>query len=1387
MTKAQLFINTDLRNADGTLTENWVSADVNPDVNITVKDKIKDSKDVGKVFAAYTNQFKLPASKTNNRIFKRFANANIFEGFDPRRKYDAIIKLNGVDFKKGYIKLNSVDLKDNSPASYSVQFFGEITSLKDILSDKKLKDLDHLSKFSYPNNVDSVRTGFKSGFDVELSSGENEQTYISITGGSTSGGNVTLQLDGGTGTFVISGSLSIAETAIAIALHVNVNEPFHSATIIQQNNVLIWANEAGVRINSIFNANSTGIVATLQTIQQGVDPGTGGAEATLIENSQGDFKYSLLSHTRGFEHDNDGFHRILSDEERDANYVVKAADRLDFTDLKPSMNIKLIFDAIEVKYPTIKFNRDWMFGTNAGARQLSGVNFTSGATSAGNITITLNGDDYAVALPVGDVLSAATAVVDAINSIQGYTAATSQDTAAAILSSSYGAETTISVADTDSTGAVFTFSTIIQGVLSNDREGGSTLKDLYMWLHNRKGYIGYESTTGDVERNEVVRYLNINGKGSDDNEWEYLSGTPDLRKITNFSFFGGPLEFVRMKHEVLVTIPAASITGTGDITIEIKVIDSGTNSLYVKETATFSSTEDVELKADIGFVAYGSKEYSVRVEITSDSTINTIRPNLALTRVRQTQNGVDSFTVDRDTAQYGFFENASTSYSNLPFINPQRLMPDMKIIDFLSDIFKTYNLVAFEERLDDNSYLINIKSLDDYLDSGNQYDITNYVDISESKVSRISPFKLVEYNYTEPKTFLAINQKELTGDDFGNVTFDVNNFTEEGMNSSNSLLFDGKTYKVQPKLEKMMYERLNDVDTKELTPYQWGWFVADNRGDNFPNPTIGKPLLHYINNINAGSDTITWSDGVIGNSYYNAPSNVDASGENTTHFNAEFDEYNRDINTNSIFSNFHKSYIEGIYSAYAKRFEVKAFLPPAIFAKLALNDTLLIDRVSYIIDSMDININKALTKLNLLRVTDTFKVFEGIPLEEQDAYLSFRIVTTSADELVRLPYVSDSTYNGTISWGDTKTSINTYTERDHTYAVAGEYIIKISGDARVLDFGQVTGVNLTAYAEFISFGSESSLSKLDISGMGSSMDMSNLLDKPSFRAFSSFKMAGTDGVVNYIEQWDMSNVINLNSAFSGSNFNQGIGNWDVSNVVDMKAMFSNNTTFNQAITNWNVGIVSTMEGMFNNTNFDRNLSKWNTSNCLSMKQMFQNTDYNGAVERWDVGKVTDMSSMFAGNGTMNRPINVWDVSNVTTMEGMFFDASSFNQSLASWDMSNVTSTRIMFNEAASFNQDLSAWDLSSVTSMAGMFYAANAFNQDITNFGFDGITDFTFYLGGPFHSFSRANYSLLLIAVDNAGETNGILWCPNLQRDSSGTSARASLVSKGWTVTDNFI
>ena len=72
----------------------------------------------------------------------------------------------------------------------------------------------------------------------------------------------------------------------------------------------------------------------------------------------------------------------------------------------------------------------------------------------------------------------------------------------------------------------------------------------------------------------------------------------------------------------------------------------------------------------------------------------------------------------------------------------------------------------------------------------------------------------------------------------------------------------------------------------------------------------------------------------------------------------------------------------GIYSNYARRQTVTAYLPPVIFTNLKLNDVVLINRIKYNIDSMSINITDAKTKLVLLR-NDYEYVYESSLIGEK--------------------------------------------------------------------------------------------------------------------------------------------------------------------------------------------------------------------------------------------------------------------------------------------------------------------------------------------------------------------------------------------------------------------
>ena len=756
MFQVSLHINSQIINEiTGLATDNWIDADLNPEVNVSLNDSIKDAKDVGKVFTAYSNQFKLPASKNNNRIFKYFHNHNVLNGFDARRKHEAILKLNGFDFKKGYIKLNKVNLKDNAPLSYDIQFFGELSSLKDILGKAELRDLSSLNQYNHEYNVTNVRNGFEEGLDI----------YVAPDG-----------------------------------------------------------------------------------------------TRFVTKDPDGDIKYPLISHTRLFEYDNQKFHRLLSEEEKAAGYTVASADRLDHADLKPAIRVSKIFDAIEANFPKIKFNKDW------------------------------------------------------INSVAA--------------------------------------------------RSGSPFDELFMWLHRDKGYLNYDidPETPDPTFDTLVLNLWRNLKdGTGDNEYDYTSGDGDVRPLQVSSSgisarkFSGTFE--------------VEGTSSGAVWAKVFLKRNGVDYSWLTTGATYSESGNVTIDFDIDEEYDG--DWEIITIVRCENSVGAVIPTLTITDV--------SIQYGTRVSVYG-----GSAVSLVENVLVPLCMPKKKVIDFLSDLFKMFNLVAYEVRHLDGTYEIFIESLDSYYLKGTAYDITQYIDISESNVERISPYSYISLRFPEKKTFLAINQEKITGDDFGNVEFRIDSF-DEGNNSTSEYLFDGGDYTIEPKFEKVMYERLENrsVAPYTLSDIQIGLYVNDNKED-VPEPVVGEALLLYTVNEDLVSATeyIRWSDG-NNSQKYNRPSNVKEDESQTLHFNEEFDEWTRLTNPNSLFNNFYKTYISGIYSPYARRVIVDAHLPSLIYSKIELNDEVIINDIVFLIESIKTNLTTGKSSLKLLRATD-IKPKYVVPTEGQE-------------------------------------------------------------------------------------------------------------------------------------------------------------------------------------------------------------------------------------------------------------------------------------------------------------------------------------------------------------------------------------------------------------------
>jgi hypothetical protein len=131
------------------------------DENITINSSIADVSDITINTTDYTKTFTVPANNANNETFRHYYEANIDGGFDARIKQAGHIELDGIPFKIGKWRLNKVNIVNGVASSYTINFWGNLVSMKDTLKKDELKDLD-LSAFDHDYSSSNVQTGLTS-------------------------------------------------------------------------------------------------------------------------------------------------------------------------------------------------------------------------------------------------------------------------------------------------------------------------------------------------------------------------------------------------------------------------------------------------------------------------------------------------------------------------------------------------------------------------------------------------------------------------------------------------------------------------------------------------------------------------------------------------------------------------------------------------------------------------------------------------------------------------------------------------------------------------------------------------------------------------------------------------------------------------------------------------------------------------------------------------------------------------------------------------------------------------------------------------------------------------------------------------------------------------
>ena len=454
---------------------------------------------------------------------------------------------------------------------------------------------------------------------------------------------------------------------------------------------------------------------------------------------------------------------------------------------------------------------------------------------------------------------------------------------------------------------------------------------LYMWLHRKKGNVETTTAQGGFSFTPVPLTINTEtgerilfvSNGSISIDGDFINGLGETK---------------------------LSITPVGNNPYSVRVLQDGAvyeQRANVTGTQLFFQTEEDTLPSG-----------SYTLEIAADTTVNFAIGNISWR--------FEKYNSAPDTAGVALVDNAAvfnTDLQNQFTITEQ--IPKMKIIDFLTAIFKMFNLTAY---VDDVGTIV-VRTLDSYYAASTTvYNIDKYLDTTTSKVDIALPFKEIFFRFKGLGTILAEKYNQINNIEWG---------TEKYTPTNTQFTTPSESYKVEIPFEHMMFERLVDANPLLASPANeteilYGVCIDDNS-----EPYIGEPLIFYREFTPfAPTQTPialkeTEASAPVEITTYNMPSNSwslnPATSTSNINFSNEFNEYTLSTDfTGTLFNNYYLNYIKDVFNEQRRLTKVTAYLPMKVYYNLQLNDLIQLGQDSYKINSMKTDLTTGKTEFELL-------------------------------------------------------------------------------------------------------------------------------------------------------------------------------------------------------------------------------------------------------------------------------------------------------------------------------------------------------------------------------------------------------------------------------------
>ena len=139
------------------------------DETIEVNSTIQNIQDISKTFTDFSQSFTIPTSATNNAIWEYFYENALNSSINYQERLDGYIEIDMTFFRRGKIQMEKSQLKNGQPDNYTITFYGDVTTLKDLVGEDLLSDLDYTTinhDYTYSEVVTKRVEDYTTDWDV---------------------------------------------------------------------------------------------------------------------------------------------------------------------------------------------------------------------------------------------------------------------------------------------------------------------------------------------------------------------------------------------------------------------------------------------------------------------------------------------------------------------------------------------------------------------------------------------------------------------------------------------------------------------------------------------------------------------------------------------------------------------------------------------------------------------------------------------------------------------------------------------------------------------------------------------------------------------------------------------------------------------------------------------------------------------------------------------------------------------------------------------------------------------------------------------------------------------------------------------------------------------